>query len=154
MTAGHGTGSTGAVVRRRKLGRALRELREAAGLSVETAAPRLDWSTSKLSRIENGQQAVDVHGVPWMAAVLATERYRPGDGRAGAGEAEAGAELGEQRRCGRRFKPVGARRAGPAGSLPRLPGGAAVRDGHPARSPVRWSHIRCIARPQRGPSSE
>lgn len=57
---------TGAVVRRRQLGRALRELREAAGFSLEVAAPRLDWSSSKLSRIENGQQAVDVHGVRSM----------------------------------------------------------------------------------------
>ena len=56
----------GSVVRRIQLGRALRELREAAGLSVEVAAPRLDWSSSKLSRIENGQQAVDVHGVRSM----------------------------------------------------------------------------------------
>lgn len=57
---------SGSVVRRRQLGRALRELREAAGFSVEVAAPRLDWSSSKLSRIENGQQAVDVHGVRSM----------------------------------------------------------------------------------------
>ena len=56
----------GAVVRRRQLGRALRELRQAAGLSLEVAAPRLDWSSSKLSRIENGQQGVDVHGVRSM----------------------------------------------------------------------------------------
>ena len=56
----------GSVVRRRQLGRALRELREAAGLSLEVAAPRLDWSSSKLSRIENGQQGVDVHGVRSM----------------------------------------------------------------------------------------
>lgn len=54
------------MVRRLQLGRALRELREGAGLSVETAAPRLDRSASKLSRIENGQQAVDVHGVRSM----------------------------------------------------------------------------------------
>lgn len=56
----------GSVVRRMQLGRALRELRDAAGLSVEVAAPQLDWSSSKLSRIENGQQAVDVHGVRSM----------------------------------------------------------------------------------------
>jgi transcriptional regulator with XRE-family HTH domain len=56
----------GAVVRRLQLGRALRELREAAGLTAEAAAPSLDWSSSKLSRIENGQQAVDVHGVRSM----------------------------------------------------------------------------------------
>ena len=35
---------------------ALRELRESAGLGVESAALRLDWSASKLSRIECGQQ--------------------------------------------------------------------------------------------------
>ncbi len=66
MTGRNGARTTGSVVRRIKLGRALRELREAAGFSVETAAPRLDWSASKLSRIENGQQAVDVHGVRSM----------------------------------------------------------------------------------------
>jgi transcriptional regulator with XRE-family HTH domain len=66
MSGRNGARSTGSVVRRLQLGRALRELREAAGYSVETAAPRLDWSASKLSRIENGQQAVDVHGVRSM----------------------------------------------------------------------------------------
>lgn len=66
MTGRNGSGGAGSVVRRLQLGRALRELRGAAGFSVETAAPRLDWSASKLSRIENGQQAVDVHGVRSM----------------------------------------------------------------------------------------
>ncbi len=66
----------GSVVRRIQLGRALRELREAAGLSVEVAAPRLDWSSSKLSRTENGQQAVDVHGVRSML-----DLYGVGGGR-------------------------------------------------------------------------
>lgn len=66
MPGRNGGWSTGSVVRRLQLGRALREMREGAGLSVETAAPRLDWSASKLSRIENGQQAVDVHGVRSM----------------------------------------------------------------------------------------
>ncbi|HXV91936.1 MAG TPA: helix-turn-helix transcriptional regulator [Pseudonocardia sp.] len=56
----------GSVVRRRMLGRRLRALREQAGFSLETAAPRLDWSTSTLSRIETGQQAPDVHGVRSM----------------------------------------------------------------------------------------
>jgi transcriptional regulator with XRE-family HTH domain len=53
-------------VRRLQLGRTLRELREQAGLSLEIAAPALDWSSSKLSRIENGRQGVDVHGVRSM----------------------------------------------------------------------------------------
>lgn len=64
--SGDVSGRNGSTVRRRQLARALRELRGAAGLTVETAAPRLDWSSSKLSRIENAQQAVDVHGVRSM----------------------------------------------------------------------------------------
>jgi transcriptional regulator with XRE-family HTH domain len=59
-------GPNGAVVRRLHLGRILRELREQAGLSLEVAAPAFDWSSSKLSRIENGVQGVDVHGVRTM----------------------------------------------------------------------------------------
>jgi transcriptional regulator with XRE-family HTH domain len=62
-------GPNGAVVRRLQLGRILRELREQAGLSLEVAAPAFDWSSSKLSRIENGRQGVDVHGVRTMMDV-------------------------------------------------------------------------------------
>ena len=62
-------GPNGAVVRRLHLGRILRELREQAGLSLEIAAPAFDWSSSKLSRIENGRQGVDVHGVRTMMDV-------------------------------------------------------------------------------------
>jgi len=50
----------------RQLARRLRQLREEAGLTLEEAAPRLDWSTSKLGRIETAQQSVDVHGVRSM----------------------------------------------------------------------------------------
>ena len=50
----------------RQLARRLRQLREEAGLTQEEAAPRLDWSTSKLGRIETAQQSVDVHGVSSM----------------------------------------------------------------------------------------
>ena len=50
----------------RQLARTLRRLREEAGLTQEEAAPRLDWSTSKLGRIETAQQGVDVHGVRSM----------------------------------------------------------------------------------------
>ncbi|WP_214402298.1 helix-turn-helix domain-containing protein [Pseudonocardia lacus] len=56
----------GSVVRRRQLARQLRVLRERAGLTLEAAAPQLDWSASKLSRIENAQQQIDVHGVRSM----------------------------------------------------------------------------------------
>jgi transcriptional regulator with XRE-family HTH domain len=50
----------------RQLARTLRRLREEAGLTLEEAAPKLDWSTSKLGRIETAQQGVDVHGVRSM----------------------------------------------------------------------------------------
>ena len=53
-------------LQQRQLARTLRRLREEAGLSLEEAAPRLDWSTSKLGRIETAQQGVDVHGVRSM----------------------------------------------------------------------------------------
>ncbi|GAA1265591.1 helix-turn-helix transcriptional regulator [Pseudonocardia aurantiaca] len=56
----------GSTIRRRQLARQLRLLREQAGLTIEAAAPALDWSSSKLSRIENAQQLVDVHGVRSM----------------------------------------------------------------------------------------
>jgi transcriptional regulator with XRE-family HTH domain len=53
-------------LQQRQLARTLRRLREQAGLSLEEAAPKLDWSTSKLGRIETAQQGVDVHGVRSM----------------------------------------------------------------------------------------
>ncbi|MGE3289546.1 MAG: helix-turn-helix domain-containing protein [Pseudonocardia sp.] len=56
----------GSSVRRRMLARRLRLLREAAGLTLADAAPALDWSVSKLSRIEIAQVGVDVHGVRSM----------------------------------------------------------------------------------------
>ncbi len=45
-------------VRGRRLCRELKRLREASGLSIEEAARRLDFSKSKLSRIENGRSRV------------------------------------------------------------------------------------------------
>ncbi|MGE3288285.1 MAG: helix-turn-helix domain-containing protein [Pseudonocardia sp.] len=53
-------------MRRRILARELRKLREAAGLTLEEAAPRLDFSDSTLSRIENAQQGANVHAVKSM----------------------------------------------------------------------------------------
>ncbi|MGH3840230.1 MAG: helix-turn-helix domain-containing protein [Pseudonocardiaceae bacterium] len=53
-------------LQQRQLARTLRRLREEAGLSLEEAAPKLDWSTSKLGRIETAHQGVDVHGVRSM----------------------------------------------------------------------------------------
>jgi cytoskeletal protein RodZ len=51
------------MIRRRVLARQLRLLREEAGLTLEQAAPKLDFSVSKLSRIENAQVLIDVHWV-------------------------------------------------------------------------------------------
>jgi transcriptional regulator with XRE-family HTH domain len=48
-------------VRQRILGRRLRRMREQAGLSIEEAAPPLDCSVSKLTRIEGARQGVDPH---------------------------------------------------------------------------------------------
>ena len=53
----------GSTIRQRQLARMLRQLREEAGLTLEEAAPRLDWSTSKLGRIETARQGVDVLSV-------------------------------------------------------------------------------------------
>jgi transcriptional regulator with XRE-family HTH domain len=55
------------MVRRRMLGKQLRLLREQAGLTLEEAAPKLDFSVSKLSRIENAQVVIDVH---WVKSML------------------------------------------------------------------------------------
>jgi hypothetical protein len=61
---------SGALVRRRQLARILRELRQKSGLTIEAAAPMLDFSPSKLSRIENAHQGVDVHVVRTMMDVF------------------------------------------------------------------------------------
>jgi transcriptional regulator with XRE-family HTH domain len=46
--------SSGPTVVRRRLGRALRELREDANVRIERAARELECSTAKISRLENG----------------------------------------------------------------------------------------------------
>jgi transcriptional regulator with XRE-family HTH domain len=61
-----GAKRNGASIRRRILARRLRELREQAGFTLEEAAPPLDTSMSRLSRIESGQQKADVHLVKSM----------------------------------------------------------------------------------------
>jgi transcriptional regulator with XRE-family HTH domain len=53
-------------IRRRRLGAALRRLRQASGLSLHAVAEELGWSTSKISRIESAKIAVtpaDVHAL-------------------------------------------------------------------------------------------
>ena len=53
-------------LRRRRLGRRLRALRESAGLTLEAAAPRLDLSRSSLFRVESGETRATVHLVRSM----------------------------------------------------------------------------------------
>jgi transcriptional regulator with XRE-family HTH domain len=48
------------------LAKQLKLLREQAGLTLEEAAPKLDFSVSRLSRIENAQVRIDVHWVRGM----------------------------------------------------------------------------------------
>jgi transcriptional regulator with XRE-family HTH domain len=62
-------GRSGSQVRRRVLARELRGLREAAGLTLEDAAARLDIAPSTLSRSESGQQQISVHVVKSMLDV-------------------------------------------------------------------------------------
>jgi transcriptional regulator with XRE-family HTH domain len=83
------------MIRRRVLARQLRTLRENTNLTLEQAAPKLDFSVSKLSRIENAQVVIDVHwvksmldvydvgGARWTELVeLAREANQPGWWRA------------------------------------------------------------------------
>src|SRR5690349_6318215 len=47
--------------RRRRLGKRLKALRDAAGMSLDDAAPALDMSRSALHRIETGENKPNVH---------------------------------------------------------------------------------------------
>jgi transcriptional regulator with XRE-family HTH domain len=57
-------------IRRRRLGAALRRLREATGMTLETVAEELHWSTSKISRIELAKIAVKPTDVRALLGVL------------------------------------------------------------------------------------
>lgn len=58
------TNGSGLTAKHRILGRRLRRMRDELGLTLEQAAKRMEWSTSKLSRIENGQQLrLDIHHI-------------------------------------------------------------------------------------------
>jgi transcriptional regulator with XRE-family HTH domain len=56
-------------VRRRRLGAELRKYREAAGLTIEHVAERLDCSASKISRLETGQTGSSPRDVRDMLAL-------------------------------------------------------------------------------------
>lgn len=57
-------------IRRRRLGAALRRLREGSGMSLEAVAKELGWSTSKISRIELAKIAVTPADVRALLGVL------------------------------------------------------------------------------------
>jgi transcriptional regulator with XRE-family HTH domain len=57
------------MVRRRRLAAELRRVREAAGLTCEEVAARLDCSASKISRIETGRVSVSPRDVRDMLAI-------------------------------------------------------------------------------------
>ena len=64
------TGRRGSpTVRRRRLGAELRRYREAAGLTIDHVADRLDCSASKISRLENGQTGASPRDVRDMLAL-------------------------------------------------------------------------------------
>jgi len=56
-------------IRRRRLGLELRRLREAAGITIETVAERLECSSSKISRIETGHTGATPRDVRDMLTV-------------------------------------------------------------------------------------
>jgi transcriptional regulator with XRE-family HTH domain len=56
-------------VRRRRLGLELRRLREAAGITIDAVADRLECSSSKISRIETGHSGATPRDVRDMLAV-------------------------------------------------------------------------------------
>lgn len=66
---------TSPTFRRRRLARRLRQMREAAGMTLDVAAPKLDKTRSALSRIELAQSKADVHIVRSMMDVY--DRYDP-----------------------------------------------------------------------------
>lgn len=64
---------TGSTVPRRQLGRYLRDLRNRAGLTVKDAARGLEWSETKIWRIETGQTSLRSFDVEVMCRVYRVE---------------------------------------------------------------------------------
>jgi transcriptional regulator with XRE-family HTH domain len=65
------TETTGSTVPRRQLGRYLRDLRNRQHMTVKTAAEELEWSETKLWRIETGQTSLRSHDVELMCRIYA-----------------------------------------------------------------------------------
>lgn len=66
----------GPTVRRRRLGIELRRLRELAGFTGDEVAERLEWSHSKVSRIETGRIAVHPNDVRLLLDLYAVEDHQ------------------------------------------------------------------------------
>jgi transcriptional regulator with XRE-family HTH domain len=64
MATGHGPTTT-----RRRLRAELRSLRQRKGLAVEDVTDQVEWSTSKLIRIENGQVGISVSDLQALLAI-------------------------------------------------------------------------------------
>src|ERR1039457_3215268 len=60
-------------VKRRRLAAELRAYRDRAGLTIEEVAQRLDWSTAKISRIENARVSVLPRDVKFLLGVYGAE---------------------------------------------------------------------------------
>jgi transcriptional regulator with XRE-family HTH domain len=65
------TETTGSTVPRRQLGRYLRDLRNSQRITVKTAADLLEWSETKIWRIETGQTSLRSHDVELMCRIYA-----------------------------------------------------------------------------------
>lgn len=65
------TETTGSTVPRRQLGRYLRELRNRQHITVKTAAEQLEWSETKIWRVETGQTSLRSHDVEIMCRIYA-----------------------------------------------------------------------------------
>jgi transcriptional regulator with XRE-family HTH domain len=63
------TDTTGSTVPRRQLGRYLRDLRNRQRMTVKTAAEELEWSETKIWRIETGQTSLRSHDVDLMCRI-------------------------------------------------------------------------------------
>jgi len=62
-------GRSSPTVKRRRLAAELRHLRESAGLTIDEVAERLEWSTAKISRIENARVSVLPRDVKFLLRV-------------------------------------------------------------------------------------
>jgi transcriptional regulator with XRE-family HTH domain len=66
--------ATGSTVPRRQLGRYLRELRSGQRMTVKTAADLLEWSETKVWRIETGQTSLRSHDAELMCRIYAAPK--------------------------------------------------------------------------------